>query len=188
MVSTKSNSFQICGTCKFNCCRNARPPLTRRRKRRIDAYLAAHGLSIDHPFVRRAYTFPRETSEGVCVFLEEESRRCLIHPVKPETCVAGPITFDINLHTGNVEWFLKSENICPLAGVLYHDKRTLETHLNHAKHELQTLIHELNPEELFVLLQIEESDTFKIGEAPLSRRILDQQRKLHTTHRGAYSL
>jgi Fe-S-cluster containining protein len=186
MVSTKSNFFQICGACKVGCCRNARPPITGRRKRRIDAYLAAHGVSLDHPFERGAYTFPRETREGVCVFLEENSRRCRIHPVKPETCVAGPITFDINLHTGKVEWYLKSESICPLAGVLYHDKSALETHLNHAKQVLQTLIHELRPAELFALLQIDEPDTFKIGEDPLSQKLLGQQHQLHATHRGAY--
>jgi hypothetical protein len=44
-------------------------------------------------------------------------------------------------------------------------KGTLEDYLSHT-----------SPEELSVLLRIEEPDTFKIGEAPLSQRILEEQR------------
>jgi hypothetical protein len=47
----------------------------------------------------------------------------------------------------------------------YMAKGTLEDYLSHA-----------NPKELSVLLRIEEPDTFKIGEDPLSQRILEEQR------------
>ena len=52
----------------------------------------------------------------------------MVHSVKPETCVAGPITFDINLHKGIVEFFLKKPEICAYAGVLFKDKPALKEH------------------------------------------------------------
>ena len=59
--------------------------------------------------------------------------------------------------------------------------------MSHAKQELQTLVHDLNPEELSVILQIEELDTLKIGENPLNQRIPEKQCKLHTTRLGVHS-
>ncbi len=177
-TSGQNNFFQVCRKCKFYCCQKARPPVTRRRKKILENYLVAQGLKIEEPFDRTTYTFIRETSDGFCVFFDKETGKCLAHSVKPETCVAGPITFDINLQTGKIEWFLKSESICPLAGILYKDKaRALENHLSSAKKELQTLVHELDGDALCAILKIEEPETFKIGEDSLSPEILEKTTK-----------
>ncbi|MEM3642198.1 MAG: YkgJ family cysteine cluster protein, partial [Candidatus Bathyarchaeia archaeon] len=117
----QKNFFDICGTCKVNCCWDARPPITMEREKTILEYLKAHSIKIDDPFVHAEYTFPRETEDGYCIFYDKATRKCIVHPVKPETCVAGPITFDINAKTGKIEWYLKMEKICPLAGVMYRD-------------------------------------------------------------------
>jgi hypothetical protein len=98
--------------------------------------------------------------------------------VKPETCVAGPITFDINTETGKIEWFLKMEKICPLAGILYRDQETLNKHLKSAKRELLQLVRDLEAESLRAILKIEEPDTFKIDEDKLDKEVLS---KLETT-------
>lgn len=174
MASRQNNFFQVCSKCRSLCCKNARPPLTGKRMKIIGGFLAAQGLRIESPFCGKAYTFPRETSEGLCVFLDNKARKCLVHSVKPETCVAGPITFDINLQAGRIEWFLKSEGICPLAGLLYRNKEALESHLRSAKKELQTLVSELDSEALCAILRIEEPETFKIGEDPLSLGIRER--------------
>jgi len=100
-----------------------------------------------------------------------------VHSVKPETCVAGPVTFYINLQTGKIEWFLKSERICSLAGVLYKDKEALERHLSLAKKELQRLVRELDAEALCAILKIEEPETFKIGEDSLNPEVLGKLTK-----------
>jgi len=173
-TSRQNNFFQVCSKCRLKCCKDAKPPVTRKRRKIIENYLAAQGLRIEKAFAYTTYTFVRETGEGFCVFFDEENGNCLVHLVKPETCVAGPITFDINLQTGKIEWFLKSESICPLAGILYKDKGALEKHLSSARKELQTLVHELEAKALCAILKIEEPETFKIGEDSLSPEILEK--------------
>lgn len=113
------------------------------------------------------YVFPREDEEGYCVFHEKETKKCIIHPVKPETCVAGPITFDVNPKTGKIEWYLKMEKICPLAGKLYRNTKMLETHLKSAKKEILRLIRQLDAKALNAILKIEEPETFKIDETEI---------------------
>lgn len=129
-------------------------------------------MKIGEPFEKRVCTFPREIEGGYCVFFNQKTRRCKIHPVKPETCVAGPVTFDINLKTGKIEWFLKTEKTCPLAGVLYKNQETLRSHLMSAKMELFRLVHDLDAESLLAILKIKEPDTFKIGEDNLDVEVL----------------
>ena len=65
---------------------------------------------------------------------KQENARCT--PVKPETCRAGPITFDINFSTKKVEWFLKKSEICAFAGELYSNKAAFKDHFEVAKKEL----------------------------------------------------
>jgi len=170
----QNNFFQVCNKCKFNCCRNARPPITLKRKESIENYLTTQGLKIEKLFDITTYTFPRETSDGFCILFDMETGKCLAHSVKPETCVAGPVTFDINLQTGKIEWFLKSESICPVAGILLNDKEAFEKHLSSAKKELQMLVRELDAEELCAMLKIAEPETLKIGEDSLSPEILEK--------------
>jgi len=138
----------------------------------------AQGLRVDNPFETTEYVFPRETGDGFCVFFDEETRKCQVYSVKPETCVAGPITFDINLQTGKIEFYLKFERICPLAGSLKKNQIALEKHLSSAKRELLTLVGELDAEALSAILKIDESETRKIGEALLSKEVLERQQKI----------
>jgi hypothetical protein len=108
--------------------------------------------------------------------------------VKPETCVAGPITFDINLQTGKIEFYLKFERICSLAGKLKKDQVALEKHLNSAKQELLTLVGELDFEALSAILQITETETYKIGESSLSEDVLERLRNTRARRKdGVYS-
>jgi len=181
--SRQNNFFQVCSKCKFNCCKDAKPPITRKRRKIIENYLAVQGLRIEKPFDNTTYTFVREASDGFCIFFDSKTGKCLVHVVKPETCVAGPITFNINLQTGKIEWFLKFESICPLAGILYKDKEALEKHLSSAKREVQTLVQELDVEDLCAILKIEEPETFKISEDSLSPEIL----KKITKRKGKFS-
>jgi Fe-S-cluster containining protein len=136
-------------------------------------YLREHKISIEKPFVQLLYVFPRETDDGYCVFRDKKTRKCLVHAVKPETCVAGPITFDINKKTKKIEWHIKMEKICPLAGVVYKDKRLLEKHLVSAKREIQRFVRDLDVEALKAILEIAEPETFKVAENNVAKNILD---------------
>jgi hypothetical protein len=178
MTDKRQNDFfAVCNNCKISCCQNARPPITTERRKIIEEYLKEQKISIPNPFTQTMYTFPSEDAEGYCIFYEKQTRRCKIHPVKPETCVAGPITFDINRQTGKFEWYLKMEKICPLAGILYKNDEILKKHLEIAKKEIHRLVHELEPEALRVILKIEEPETFKIDQDPIENHVLN---KLHS--------
>jgi len=173
----ESNFFDVCSGCKGNCCRNARPPLTFRRKQIIEAYLKEHQIPSKNPFFHAAYIFPKDSDEGYCIFYDKETRRCLVHPVKPETCVAGPITFDINMKSQKIEWYLKKEEICSLAGAIRKNREELRKHLESAKKEILTLIRELDSRALKDILKIEEPESFKIDEDDLEKGILDKLTK-----------
>ena len=162
--SSPFDASQVCLRCPHICCRHAKPPLTRRRQRLLEAYVAQQHLEIDDLFARTRYTYPRETRGGLCVFYDVETRRCRVHPVKPETCVAGPITFDMDVRSGTVEWYLKNDEVCPLAQRLRVDDAALDHHLQSAKRQLLTLIQTLDETELAAILSIEEEDTTKLSE------------------------
>jgi Fe-S-cluster containining protein len=169
----RQNDFlNVCRNCGVDCCNGARPPLTAKRKKLIKSFLEANDGLVSNPFEDREYAFPREIETGHCIFFDKDSAKCQVHPVKPETCVAGPITFDINVKTGKIEWFLKMEKICLLAGVLDQDKAALEKHMKSAKREILRLVRDLDPLALRTILTIEEHDTFKIDEDNLNSKII----------------
>ena len=168
--------FYICEKCESVCCKGARPPLTFKRISIINEYLLAKKIDIKRPFEKREYSFPKENSNGYCVFFDAKTKKCNIHLLKPETCVAGPVTFDINIGKGIINWYLKSEKICKLAGMFYRDNDMLRKHLESAKREINNLIRGLSKKELLTILSIEEPDTFKIGEDPLDSEVLKKLR------------
>jgi hypothetical protein len=162
----QNDFFNVCSLCTgtMSCCFGPRPPITPKRRKMIEAYLKKNRIMIADAFAEADYVFPRENPLGYCVFYDVATAKCLVHPVKPETCVAGPITFDVNKQLGKVEWYIKKEKICQLAGIVFKDKRLLNERLEIAKRELLALIEELRPQELEAILKKEEPDTLKIEE------------------------
>ena len=167
-------AFNICSLCKLNCCIDANPPLTISRKKMIINFLTEHNLPTDNIFVNSSYSHPAADATAMCVFRDKETGKCRIHPVKPETCRAGPVTFDINLRTGKVEWYLKKDTICALAQQLHGDNGRFVKHFEVAKEELLHLIRELEPDALRAILRIPEPETFKIGEYDLPAEITEK--------------
>jgi Fe-S-cluster containining protein len=167
----QNNFFDTCNRCKtcYSCCSDTTPPIARERKKVIEAYLKEKKIIVAEPFERTEYTFPRVNASMYCVFQDPRTRRCMVHPVKPETCVAGPITFDINVETGKIEWYVKMDKICQLAGVVYEDKRLLEKHLKSARKEILRLLRELDSGDLRAILKKSEPETFKIAEEDAER-------------------
>ncbi len=170
-IARKTCRFDVCSKCKTICCQEAKPPLTVRRKKIITKYLKEQGISVENKFVAELYSFPAMDEESFCVFYCKDSGKCSIHPVKPETCIAGPVTFDINLRTGKVEWFLKTAEICPLAKALYENPDSLKEHFQVAKMEILQLVRELDPVALRAIMKVEEPQTFKIGENDLPPKV-----------------
>ena len=170
----KNCRFDVCCECKLSCCQDAKPPITKERKRIIEEYLRKEEITIQHPFVQASYCSPAVDKMGFCIFYHKQTKKCLVHPVKPETCKAGPVTFDINRRTQKVEWFLKTAALCSFAEKLHQDDKQFEAHFNVAKAEILRLIRGLDAEALRAILRIEEPQTFKIGEGILQKEVTDK--------------
>lgn len=177
----QNDFFSICGNCKISCCQNARPPITNERKEIIEAFLREQNFSAENLFEHAVYMFPKEDADGHCIFYDKKTKKCKIYPVKPETCAAGPITFDLNLKTEKVEYYLKMEKICPLAGAIFRNKELLKKHLETAKREIHKLLHGLNAEALKAILKIEEPETFKIDEDQAEKEVLNKLKSFSKT-------
>ena len=171
-VGVKTCRFDVCGRCRITCCRYAKPPLTKRRQKIIKAYLKLHALPTAKIFVYAQYSFPSTDADGFCVLYDKKTGKCLVHEVKPETCRAGPVTFDVNRRTGKIEWHLKKAEICMLAEELYKNNDQFKQHFEIATAELMRLIQGLDPRALTAILKIEEPQTFKIGEIDASAEVL----------------
>lgn len=170
------NFFDTCSQCKtsYSCCNDTTPPISSERKKIIEAYLKETKIPIPNPFAKTGYVFPRIGEDRYCVFHDKKTKKCLVHTVKPETCVAGPITFDINVTKKKIEWFIKLERICQLARVVYEDKELLRKHVESAKREISRLVKELDSEALKAILEKAEPETFKIGEDSVEKAVLDK--------------
>ena len=112
-------SFDVCSQCKSICCQDAKPPLSEKRIKILQEYLIKQKISITEPFAKNDYSYPAVDEDIYCRLFSRQTGKCMVHPVKPETCVSGPITFDINFRTKKVEWFLKTSDTlrlrrCPL--------------------------------------------------------------------------
>ncbi len=163
----KTYSFDVCSKCKIYCCQDAKPPLTEIRKKILNQFLEVQKIKIDHPFAKEEYSYPAVDEFLYCNFFNKETKKCLVHSVKPETCVSGPITFDVNFKTKKIEYFLKKSEICAYAGVLYSDKANFKSHFEEAKKQLTQVVCQLDVDELRAIVKIDEPQTFKIGEDDL---------------------
>ncbi len=170
----KTYSFDVCAKCESVCCKDANPPLTEERQKIIHDYLLEKKYATENMFVQGDYVHPASDEEGYCVFFEKNTKKCMVHRVKPETCVAGPITFDINRQKGKIEFYLKKAEICPLAQGIYENKARLKEHLEVAKAEILRLVNELDGRALQAILRIEEPETIKIFEEPLQVNVLNK--------------
>jgi uncharacterized protein len=164
----KTYSYDVCSQCKITCCQDANPPLSGKRIEILQKFIKEHNICIEDPFVTEdGYTHPKMIKDNVCIFNDRKTKRCIVHSVKPETCIAGPITFDINFHTGMVEFYLKKTTICEYAGILFKDKPALKQHLLVAQEKIIELIKQLSADELRAICKIPEPETFKYCQEPL---------------------
>lgn len=147
----------ICLHCKGRCCNDAHPPISGHCYQR----LVEQGVPEDS-FEWRGFRAVRTRGDGTCIFFN--GYRCSIHSIKPETCRAGPFTFDVK---GDViEIFLKYETICPVVRLLEEVPDAYEHQFALAKKSITRLVANLTDEELSAICRIEEPETEKVAEIP----------------------
>ncbi|WP_321508510.1 YkgJ family cysteine cluster protein [uncultured Methanoregula sp.] len=147
----------ICHTCGGHCCDNAHPPLSSERI----AIILKKGDFL-HCIEKDGYHFIRSKANGECCL--QRNGKCQIHDFKPETCRAGPFTFDVKGDT--IEIFLKFESICPIVRLLKEIPEAYEQQYNRAVTHITRLVSLLPEDELEVICRIDEPETEKVGEIP----------------------
>ena len=151
---------RACDDCHLagGCCFEARPPLSQKR---IDI-LMENGVSADAiEFV--GYKRLRLRQDGFCVLFRDG--KCSIHDIKPETCVAGPFTFDIKGDMLHI--FLKRESICPMVRFLRANRKAYDALFETSVEKIMDLIRSVPEEEMAQILQIDEPETDLVAEIRL---------------------
>ena len=98
---------RACAKCDIGgrCCFEARPPLTEERIR----ILMDNGFALTRSIGSGPGIRGGHRADGFCTLFKDG--RCSIHSVKPETCIAGPFTFDVK--GAVLEVYLKRRRSAP---------------------------------------------------------------------------
>ncbi len=148
----------ICIRCGGHCCDDAHPPISDTCYQR----LIAAGVSPDC-FEMQGYRRLKTHPDGTCIMMQ--GGKCTIHDIKPETCRAGPFTFD--LRDDRVQIFLKFESICPVVGLFKEVPSAYNLQYEQSVRNIAHLVSNLSREELVVISHIDEPDTEKVAEIPM---------------------
>ncbi len=143
--------------CGGHCCDSANPPISRSCYER----LVSAGVSPDS-FEYHGYCRLRVKNNGECVLSKEG--KCSIHAFKPETCRAGPFTFDVK--GDRIEIYLKFESICPIVRLLKEIPEAYSQQYNAAVKNITHLVQNLTDDELTSICQIEEPETELVATIP----------------------
>lgn len=151
---------KACGECHLagGCCFEARPPLSQER---IDI-LTANGVDLN-AIELNGYKRLKLRQDGFCILFRDG--KCSIHSFKPETCVAGPFTFDIV--DNKLQIFLKQETICPMVRFLKADRKAYDSLFEVSVQKIMDLVAAIPPEEMAEILKIEEPETDLVAEIDL---------------------
>ena len=152
---------QACSECHLEggCCFEARPPLSQER---IDI-LRKNGVAED-AVEFAGYKRLRLKQGGFCVLFQ--NGKCSIHSIKPETCVAGPFTFDIKSNV--LQIFLKRESICPMVRFLKANRKAYDGLFETSVENIMHLVNSVPASEMAEILKIEEPETDLVAEIQLS--------------------
>jgi uncharacterized protein len=148
----------ICLDCGGHCCDDAHPPVSSSCYER----LTGAGVSPDE-FEFTGYTRLRTRENGECILWE--NGKCRIHAFKPETCRAGPFTFDMKGDLIGI--YLKHESICPIVRLLKEVPEAYRQQYELAVQSITHLVRNLTDDEISVICQIDEPETEKVAEVTL---------------------
>lgn len=151
---------EICLQCGGHCCNEAHPPVSGQCHER----LRKEGVPAEY-FETAGYRRMRSRPDGTCICWN--GGKCSIHAIKPETCRAGPFTFDVRDDV--IEIFLKFESICPVVALLKEVPAAYDVQYSLAVQSITHLVAHLTEEELAAICSIDEPETEKVAEIPKKR-------------------
>jgi len=93
---------------------------------------------------------------------------CLIHAIKPETCRAGPFTFDVD--GDMIRIFLKHASVCPVVTLLKEVPEAYGQQFDLALKNISNLVDHLTDEEIDAINRIDEPDTDLVVAIPRGHR------------------
>ena len=91
-----------------------------------------------------------------------DNGKCTIHAFKPETCRAGPFTFDMKGDL--IAMYIKRESICPVVKLLKEVPEAYRQQYELAVQNITHLVRNLTGDEISVICQIDEPETEKVAE------------------------
>ncbi len=151
----------ICMRCGGRCCTDdTQPPLTDSCYRR----LVSAGVSPDS-FETDGYRRLKLNGRACILFRDG---KCSCHAIKPETCRAGPFTFDVR--GDSIGIYLKTERICPLVRILKEDPDAYRQQYAHAATNIRYLVQALSEDELAAICRVDEPDTELVATIPRGAR------------------
>lgn len=147
----------ICMECGGHCCDDAHPPVI------ADRYeeLTSAGISPD-VFEDCGYRRLKTHSDGTCILMKDH--KCTCHAIKPETCRAGPFTFDVD--GGTIRIFLKQARICPIVPLLKSEPEAYRQQYEQAITHITRLVGGLSEDEIREINRIDEPETDLVAEIP----------------------
>ncbi len=151
----------ICFRCGGHCCVDAHPPVSASCYERL-----THAGINPGSFEFTGYTRLKTRENGTCIL--SDNGKCVIHAIKPETCRAGPFTFDIKGDI--VEIYIKNESVCPIVKLLKEVPEAYRQQYERAVQNITHLVQHLNDDELIVICRIDEPETEKVSEIPRKYR------------------
>jgi hypothetical protein len=96
-----------------------------------------------------------------------KDHKCTCHEIKPETCRAGPFTFDVEGDT--IRIFLKHASICPIVPLLKEESGAYRQQYERAAENIIRLVTGLSDAEIEAINRIDEPETELVAEIPRER-------------------
>ena len=152
----------VCMACGGRCCDEAHPPVSQERYRA----LIAAGVPEASFEYGEGYFRLRTHKDSTCILMKDH--KCTCHTVKPETCRAGPFTFDVEGDT--IRIFLKHASICPVIPLLTEQTAAYHQQYERAAENITRLVAGLPEEEIEAISRIEEPETDLVAVIPRERR------------------
>jgi Fe-S-cluster containining protein len=148
----------ICMACGGHCCDEAHPPVSQERYRA----LIAAGIPTASFERKEGYFRLRTHKDNTCILMVDH--KCTCHAIKPETCRAGPFTFDVVNDT--IRIFLKQASICPIVPLLKEQPAAYHQQYERAAENIVRLVYGLPKEEIEAINRIEEPETDLVAVIP----------------------